>query len=46
MFEGDVDNIEDKIDEQQCSGAVIQLGNYFNNLTELSQISSYVRGTN
>ena len=44
MFEGNVEKIEDKIDEQQCFGAVLRLGNYFNNISELSQLSSFVRG--
>ena len=44
MFEGNIEKIEDKIDEQQCFGAVVRLGNYFNNISELSQLSSFVRG--
>ena len=44
MFEENIDKVEDKIDEQQCFGAVLRLGSYFNNLTELTQLSSYVRG--
>ena len=44
MFEDNADNIEDKIDEQQCSGAVVRLGSYFNNITELLQLSAYIRG--
>ena len=44
MFEDNVDNIEEKMDEQQCSGAVVRLGSYFNNITELLQLSAYIRG--
>jgi len=43
MFEDNVDNIEEKMDEQQCSGAVVRLGSYFNNITELLQLSEYIR---
>lgn len=44
MFEDSIDQLEDKIDEQQCFGAVLRLGSYFNNITELFQLASYIRG--
>ena len=40
-----VDLIEDQIENQACNAAVVRLGNYFSNLTELGQLSQLLKGT-
>ena len=44
MFNDKVDDMEDRIEEQICSGAVLRLGSYFNSLTELFQSASFLKG--
>eukprot|EP00794_Sanderia_malayensis_P000123 gene123-734_t len=38
-----VDLLDDRIEDQTCNGVVIRLGSYFNNLTELREISSRIK---
>ncbi len=44
LFSENVDLIEDFIENQTCNGAVVRLGSYSNNLTELDELTSYIKG--
>eukprot|EP00112_Aurelia_sp_Birch-Aquarium-sp1_P001548 Seg1167.4 transcript_id=Seg1167.4/GoldUCD/mRNA.D3Y31 product=Enolase protein_id=Seg1167.4/GoldUCD/D3Y31 len=43
LFEENIDNIGDKMEDQLCNGAVLRVGNYFSNLTELVKLSSQLK---
>ena len=44
MFEDNVNIMEDRVEDKACNSSVLRLGSLFNNITEMVQITKFLKG--